>query len=90
MAVPPNKRTRNESGSGSEVPQGLAASAATHIEHLSLLDIDSPLSVVRNTGIVCTIGKSWMCVQHCIYMCVSVCVSNVNGNGYISSFQYRG
>lgn len=73
MAVPPNKRTRNDSGSGSEVPQGLAAQASSHIEHISLLDIDSPLSVVRNTGIICTIGKLCeMCtcllkVKYCLW-----------------------
>jgi len=57
MAAPPNKYTRSDSGSTSEVPQGLAASATTQIEHRSLLDIDSPVTVIRNTGIVCTIGK---------------------------------
>ena len=48
---------RTESSSSNEVPQGLAASATTQIEHLSLLDIYSPVTVIRNTGIVCTIGK---------------------------------
>lgn len=51
------KGGRTESSSSNEVPQGLAASATTQIEHLSLLDIYSPVTVIRNTGIVCTIGK---------------------------------
>ena len=49
--------TRTESVSSNEVPQGLAASATTQIEHRSLLDIYSPVTVIRNTGIICTIGK---------------------------------
>ena len=51
------KETHSESVSSNEVPQGLAALATTSIEHRSLLDIYSPVTVIRNTGIVCTIGK---------------------------------
>lgn len=57
MATPQSKGARSESASSNEVPQGLAAMATTQIEHRSLLDIDSPVTVIRNTGIVCTIGK---------------------------------
>lgn len=58
MATTPTaKSPRPESSLSNEVPQGLAALATTQIEHLSLLDIDSPVTVIRNTGVVCTIGK---------------------------------
>ena len=55
--TPTTKSPRPDSSLSNEVPQSLAASATTQIEHLSLLDIDSPVTVIRNTGIVCTIGK---------------------------------
>ena len=57
-STPTTKSPRPESALSNEVPQGLAALATTQIEHLSLLDIDSPVTVIRNTGIVCTIGKN--------------------------------
>ena len=40
-----------------EVPHQEAQMANTRLEHLALLDIFSQPNVVRNTGIVCTIGK---------------------------------
>ena len=41
-----------------EVPHMRAQMANTHLEHLALLDIFSQPHIVRNTGIVCTIGKA--------------------------------
>ena len=40
-----------------DVPQYRAQSAATNVEHLALLDVFSRPNVVRNTGIICTIGE---------------------------------
>jgi len=39
------------------VPQMEAQLANTRLEHLSLLTIGSHPNVVRNTGIICTIGE---------------------------------
>ena len=43
--------------SDTEVPHQMAQLANTRLEHLSLLDFISQPNVVRNTGIVCTIGE---------------------------------
>ncbi len=40
-----------------ELPQYKAAAASTLVEHVSLLDVFSQPNVVRNTGIICTIGE---------------------------------
>ena len=42
---------------GMAVPHQEAQSAKTLIEHVSLLDVFSKPHVVRNTGIICTIGN---------------------------------
>ncbi|XP_053946476.1 pyruvate kinase isoform X1 [Anastrepha ludens] len=39
-----------------EVPQKMAAEAETHLDHMCRLQFDSPVSHVRLSGIVCTIG----------------------------------
>jgi len=43
----------------SQVPskQSRAAAAATQLDHMCALDIDSKASYVRLSGIICTIGK---------------------------------
>ncbi|CAH1252428.1 PKM [Branchiostoma lanceolatum] len=55
------KRTRNVSV-GSEYfiqdQQLHAANATTTLEHMCLLDIDSPPSMVRHSGITCTLGMA--------------------------------
>lgn len=48
------------SQSDESLPQARARSATTLIEHLSLLDVFSHPNAVRNTGIICTIGKGDM------------------------------
>ncbi len=40
-----------------EVPQQVSQDVNTHLEHLSLLNIFSSPHIVRNTGIICTIGE---------------------------------
>ena len=42
---------------GVKLPHEKAQFANTFIEHVSLLDTFSKPNVVRNTGIICTIGK---------------------------------
>lgn len=44
----------------SNVPrmQMVAADAASHLDHMCALDIDSKANFVRLSGIICTIGKS--------------------------------
>ena len=42
---------------GMAVPHQEAQSAKTLIEHVSLLDVFSKPHVIRNTGIICTIGN---------------------------------
>ena len=48
-----------ESGGKSEeeIPQYRAQNATTLIEHLARLEVFDPSSIMRNTGIVCTIGE---------------------------------
>ena len=43
--------------SESEVPHLDAQLANTHLEHLSLLNVFSQSHIMRNTGIICTIGE---------------------------------
>lgn len=45
-----------ESSQSDVVPQYRAQWASTLIEHVSLLDVFSSPNVIRNTGIICTIG----------------------------------
>lgn len=79
MATPQSKGTRSESASSNEVPQGLAAMATTQIEHRSLLDIDSPVTVIRNTGIVCTIGPASNSVETLVKLIESgMCIARMN------------
>ena len=40
-----------------DLPHYQAQMASTRVEHLSLLDTFSKPHIVRNTGIICTIGK---------------------------------
>lgn len=47
-----------ESSQSDMVPQYRAQWASTLIEHVSLLDTFSSPNVVRNTGIICTIGMN--------------------------------
>ena len=49
--------TESSQSDQDSVPQYRAQCAATLIEHVSLLDVFSRPNVVRNTGIICTIGK---------------------------------
>ena len=44
---------------GLKLPHEKAQLASTHIEHVSLLDTFSNPNVVRNTGIICTIGNNF-------------------------------
>ena len=50
----------DSSGGPSVVPHQRAQLANTLVEHVSLLDTFTHPNAVRNTGIVCTIGK--MCL----------------------------
>ncbi|XP_078579257.1 pyruvate kinase PKM-like isoform X3 [Branchiostoma floridae x Branchiostoma japonicum] len=64
MAPPVKARTRamSSGSTGDEYfiqdQQLHAANAATTVEHMCLLDIDSNPSMVRNSGIICTIGPA--------------------------------
>ena len=40
-----------------ELPHHEAQQANTKLEHMCLLDIFTTANAIRNTGIVCTIGK---------------------------------
>ena len=57
--VGPRKRSRigsQGSNYGDEMPHFEAQLASTHLEHLCLLDIFTQPHILRNTGIICTIG----------------------------------
>lgn len=34
--------------------------ARTYLDHVASLDIDQPTSAIRNTSIICTLGKIWV------------------------------
>jgi hypothetical protein len=55
----PRARVFSTESNNSEpkVPHYRAQCATTNIEHLALLDVFSHPNVVRNTGIICTIGR---------------------------------
>jgi len=46
-----------------EVPQMMAAGAESHLEHMCRLQFDSPVSHVRLSGIICTIGPASCSVE---------------------------
>lgn len=50
--------TDSTAEAGAPVPHQEAQSAKTLIEHVSLLDVFSKPHIVRNTGIICTIGPA--------------------------------
>ena len=47
----------------SEIPQKMAAEAENHLEHMCRLEFDSPVSHVRLSGIICTIGPASRSVE---------------------------
>ena len=49
--------TESSQSDPDSVPHSRAQAASTFIEHVSLLDVFSGPNVVRNTGIICTIGE---------------------------------
>lgn len=50
-----------------DAPHSEAQLANTHLEHLCLLDMFTHPHTLRNTGIICTIGKVYYCTAVALY-----------------------